>query len=223
MTHNKKISDLRTVIEAGGACWQWADDSIGLVLGDGTMYEFPISEVMDEFIASAEYHGKCRATFIRTMNERAEENKKLKECLCRGNSNCAVIEKEKASLTKLDMESAIQELVDESRVFKVPPLVKVERDRLLALMKEPTPPMKMISKPRMCEVTGWMRDGKSCLPNIGEAEKVVRPATFHGFGADYEEFDNGPGNFSVAIVEYEDGTVDTVIPKHIKFVKEGKK
>lgn len=32
-------------------------------------------------------------------------------------------------------------------------------------------------------------------------------ATFHGFGCDYEEFEAGPGNVSIAIVELPDGSV----------------
>lgn len=31
--------------------------------------------------------------------------------------------------------------------------------------------------------------------------------TFHGFGVDFEEFDNGPGNFSTAIIERDNGTI----------------
>lgn len=45
-------------------------------------------------------------------------------------------------------------------------------------------------------------------------------AEFHQFGTDYEEFENGPGNFTTAIVEWPDGSVESVIVEHIRFIKE---
>lgn len=47
----------------------------------------------------------------------------------------------------------------------------------------------------------------------GEAYK----AKFHQWGAEYEEFDTGPGNYTVAIVELEDGTIKTIPPNWVKF------
>ncbi|MDF9893424.1 UNVERIFIED_ORG: hypothetical protein OKW25_002571 [Pseudomonas vranovensis] len=41
---------------------------------------------------------------------------------------------------------------------------------------------------------------------------------FHGWGVEYEEFENGPGNYSVAIVEMADGTVQTLMPWAIRFL-----
>ena len=46
--------------------------------------------------------------------------------------------------------------------------------------------------------------------------------TFHGWGVDYQEFDEGVGNFTVAIVELEDGTVELVLAGMIRFMDEGK-
>jgi len=43
-------------------------------------------------------------------------------------------------------------------------------------------------------------------------------ATFHQFGVAYEEFDNGPGNYSTAIVEWADGTVENVPVERIRFI-----
>ena len=40
---------------------------------------------------------------------------------------------------------------------------------------------------------------------------------FHGFGIDYEEFESGPGNFSTAIVELEDGEVINIPVELIRF------
>lgn len=46
----------------------------------------------------------------------------------------------------------------------------------------------------------------------------IGEAWFHGFGADYEEFENGPGNYSTAIIEWPDGRVEMVRPDKIRFV-----
>lgn len=43
--------------------------------------------------------------------------------------------------------------------------------------------------------------------------------TFHGWGLEYEQFDNGVGNYSVGIVETEDGNIVTVLPRDIKFIE----
>lgn len=54
-------------------------------------------------------------------------------------------------------------------------------------------------------------DGKWYLADKGEA-------LFHCFGVNYEEFESGPGNFSIAIVEYPDGTLDTVPIEYVRFL-----
>jgi len=43
-------------------------------------------------------------------------------------------------------------------------------------------------------------------------------ALFHQFGCDYEEFETGPGNFSTAIIEFKDGTVENVPASFIQFL-----
>ncbi|MDF3188065.1 hypothetical protein [Pseudomonas paracarnis] len=45
-----------------------------------------------------------------------------------------------------------------------------------------------------------------------------REGKFHGWGSGYEEFESGPGNYTVAIVEFPDGKVDTVMPYLIRFL-----
>ncbi len=40
---------------------------------------------------------------------------------------------------------------------------------------------------------------------------------FHQWGMDYEEFESGPGNFSTAIVELPDGTVENVPAGNVQF------
>lgn len=41
---------------------------------------------------------------------------------------------------------------------------------------------------------------------------------FHQWGINYEEFDTGPGNYTVAIVELEGGRVVEVIPTRVQFL-----
>jgi hypothetical protein len=44
-------------------------------------------------------------------------------------------------------------------------------------------------------------------------------ALFHQWGVDYEEFETGPGNYSVAIVERPDGSIENVQPEMVRFIK----
>lgn len=41
--------------------------------------------------------------------------------------------------------------------------------------------------------------------------------TFHEWGCGYEEFETGPGNYSVGIVELEDGTIITPASDFLQF------
>lgn len=42
---------------------------------------------------------------------------------------------------------------------------------------------------------------------------------FHQWASSYEEFENGAGNYTVALVELEDGTIKEVLPSNIKFIQ----
>lgn len=44
-------------------------------------------------------------------------------------------------------------------------------------------------------------------------------AKFHAWGCAYEEFDSGQGNYSTAIVERGDGTVESVPADMVKFIE----
>lgn len=51
----------------------------------------------------------------------------------------------------------------------------------------------------------------------------IEPVTFelgyfHSWGSDYDEFENGVGNYSVAIVELPDGSVVTPMVRDIQFL-----
>jgi len=41
---------------------------------------------------------------------------------------------------------------------------------------------------------------------------------FHQWASAYEEFETGAGNYTVAIVEVEDRTIEQVLPSNLKFV-----
>lgn len=49
--------------------------------------------------------------------------------------------------------------------------------------------------------------------------EVVEIGLFHEWGVEYEEFDTGPGNYSVAIVELPDGQVKTYPAHRVKFTE----
>lgn len=55
-------------------------------------------------------------------------------------------------------------------------------------------------------------------PGGKKTVKGIAPGLFHGWGFDYEEFENGPGNYSIAIVEMGDGSIKTCVPENIKFI-----
>ncbi|MGQ6213340.1 hypothetical protein ACUNE0_11650 [Serratia sp. IR-2025] len=48
--------------------------------------------------------------------------------------------------------------------------------------------------------------------------KEVSSGLFHQWGCCFEEFETGAGNYSVAIVELEDGTIREFLPTEVKFI-----
>jgi hypothetical protein len=44
-----------------------------------------------------------------------------------------------------------------------------------------------------------------------------RCAVFHCWGVSFDEFESGPGNYSTAIVEFPDGSIEAIYPHQIKF------
>jgi hypothetical protein len=49
-------------------------------------------------------------------------------------------------------------------------------------------------------------------------EGFSREGLFHKWGNAYEEFESGPGNYTVGLVELSDGEIVEVLPSHLKFV-----
>lgn len=71
---------------------------------------------------------------------------------------------------------------------------------------------------RQVEVTTrvWVQPTMETRGHWQVVEPVV--AKFHQFGSAYEEFESGPGNYTVAIIEMADGTVQSVPPTDIRFI-----
>ena len=65
---------------------------------------------------------------------------------------------------------------------------------------------------------------KSCEIDYTNPQKPTRElvprgqAQFHAWGCKYEEFETGPGNYTVAIIEWPDGKVEAVTEDCIQFV-----
>lgn len=55
----------------------------------------------------------------------------------------------------------------------------------------------------------YYKDGKFCDFELGY---------FHQWGCNYEEFENGPGNYSIAIVELTNGEIITPTLDDIQFL-----
>lgn len=52
-------------------------------------------------------------------------------------------------------------------------------------------------------------------------EKIeIGRGVFRGFGVCYEEFENGPGNYSTAIIELSDGSLINHSVEYVQFVKD---
>lgn len=70
---------------------------------------------------------------------------------------------------------------------------------------------------RQVQVFKWNqeRDGDGKLKNVRVQDGL---AIFHQFSASYEEFENGAGNYAVAIIERADGHVQQVNADMIQFI-----
>jgi hypothetical protein len=56
-------------------------------------------------------------------------------------------------------------------------------------------------------------EGTNCFEKEFET-----PGLFHQWASAYEESSEGFGNYTVALVELNDGTIEEVLPKHVQFV-----
>lgn len=60
-----------------------------------------------------------------------------------------------------------------------------------------------------------LRPCRATLYEKGQAKEVI--GRFHMWGSNYEEFDNGPGNFTTAIIELDDGRVVICPAETVRF------
>lgn len=65
-----------------------------------------------------------------------------------------------------------------------------------------------------CKIVTYEYNG-----SVRNKRETIVHGVFHQWGVDYEEFENGPGNYSTGIVELEDGSIQRFIPENIKFVE----
>jgi hypothetical protein len=68
-----------------------------------------------------------------------------------------------------------------------------------------------------------MKKRKCVFKKYSETDKKFQSefcneGIFHQWANSYVEFESGPGNFTYAIVESPDGTINEVLPCHIKFI-----
>ena len=64
----------------------------------------------------------------------------------------------------------------------------------------------------MRKVEVFKYDSNGSKVSIGEG-------IFHSFGINYEELQDGVGNYSIAIVELKDGSVVTSVPELVVFLE----
>lgn len=72
---------------------------------------------------------------------------------------------------------------------------------------------------RKVQVSRYLKDPESGKFGYVPAETGM----FHAWGVEYQEFEAGPGNFSVAIIEFEDGKVETFSVPQVRFIDGGAK
>lgn len=57
-------------------------------------------------------------------------------------------------------------------------------------------------------------------PNTKCWSDYIHEGIFHQWANAYEEFETGAGNYTVALIEIEDGTIVEILPTNVKFLKE---
>jgi hypothetical protein len=56
------------------------------------------------------------------------------------------------------------------------------------------------------------KEGTGCFTDM------IHKGLFHQWALGYEEWDSGPVNYTYAIIELSDGTIEEVLPVNLKFV-----
>lgn len=63
------------------------------------------------------------------------------------------------------------------------------------------------------------KEGKKVMGTACFSSEYTGSGLFHSFGFNYEEFNEGVGNYSIAIVELPSGKIVEVLPINLKFVE----
>ena len=66
-------------------------------------------------------------------------------------------------------------------------------------------------RPVMTMKPVYVGNKKTGMEDLGKA-------VFHQWGIEYEEFETGPGNYTVAVVELPSGEIQTHMPECIRFL-----
>ncbi len=60
--------------------------------------------------------------------------------------------------------------------------------------------------------------GKKLIEGTGCWQKdFINEGIFHQWGSKYEEYETNAGNYTVALIECADGTIEEVLPSNLKF------
>jgi hypothetical protein len=51
-------------------------------------------------------------------------------------------------------------------------------------------------------------------------DKFKNEGKFHQWGLDFEEFESGPGNYTIAIIENEAGIIEKILPHNVQFISD---
>lgn len=94
----------------------------------------------------------------------------------------------------------------------------------VAMMASYAEDIKSVKEMRKVKFKKWVplaytEDTKIRIAETGKWEDdYSNNGVFHQWGAAYEEFESGAGNYTAAIVEMSDGTIVEVLPSNLKFV-----
>lgn len=68
-------------------------------------------------------------------------------------------------------------------------------------------------KIKISEFSWRTQEGTGCWE-----KEFTNEGVFHQWANAYEEFETGAGNYTVALIELENGEIESVLPMNIKFI-----
>lgn len=66
---------------------------------------------------------------------------------------------------------------------------------------------------RKCLIKKWDSEKR------GFESEFNTEGVFHQWGVSFEEYESGPGNYTIALVELPNGEIESVLPRNIKFIE----